>query len=82
MERRAATFDSAFPKLFGARASAKLAHETSQNDEGEEYQTYSVDVIVPRRCRVAAIFEPPGSVRLKSCHAPGDPTDIYYILRK
>ncbi|MBI2492473.1 MAG: hypothetical protein HYV94_10310 [Candidatus Rokubacteria bacterium] len=57
MEQRAAAFDNAFPKFVGGRASAKLTQDTSHNDDGEEYQTYSVDVIIPRRCRVAAIFE-------------------------
>ena len=56
-EKRAAVFDNAFPKFLGARASAQLVVEWGQDDDGESYATYNLDVVVPRRCRAAAIFE-------------------------
>jgi hypothetical protein len=57
MEKRAAAFDNAFPKFAGARSSAKVVHEISYNPDGDEYTSYNVEVIVPLRCRIAALFE-------------------------
>ena len=57
VERRAAAFDNAFPKFLWGHASATIVGEPSYDDQGEEYMTYNVDVAIPIRCRVAALFE-------------------------
>jgi len=57
VEKLAAAFENAFPKFAGARASAKLVHFVSYDENGDEYTTYNVDIIVPLRCRVWALFE-------------------------
>jgi hypothetical protein len=57
MEKRAATFDNAFPKFARARASARVVTEMFTDADGEEHPSYCVEVLVPRRCRAAAVFE-------------------------
>ncbi len=57
IEKRAAAFDNAFPKFAGARASTQVVAYSSTDEDGEPRSSYCVDVVVPRRCRVAAIFE-------------------------
>jgi hypothetical protein len=57
MDARRRAFDNAFPRFAGARASAMVTEDTSYTDNGDDYQIYSVDVTIPRRCRVAAVLE-------------------------
>jgi hypothetical protein len=57
MEKRAATFNDAFPKLFRLRASARVVANTSIGLGREECRSYCAEVVIPRSCRVAAIFE-------------------------
>jgi hypothetical protein len=52
-----ADFESAFPKFAGARVRATKKGEDSVDDDGKVYRTFSADAVVPRRCRIAAIFE-------------------------
>jgi hypothetical protein len=55
MEKHARAFDNAFPKFAGARAYAQAVTERFPDDEGQPI--YDVEIVVPRRCRIAAIFE-------------------------
>ncbi len=57
VERRVAAFDNAFPKFAGARASAQVITEMFTDQDGEQRPSYSVEVVLPGRCRAAAIFE-------------------------
>ncbi len=57
VEARAAAFDNAFPKCLWARTSATVQGELSYTEEGDEYMTYNIDVVVPKRCRIAAAIE-------------------------
>ncbi|MBI1817164.1 MAG: hypothetical protein HYR72_19510 [Deltaproteobacteria bacterium] len=57
VRKRAMAFDNVFPKFACKRASARVVGETFLDDEGETHQNYCVEVIVPLRCRAAAIFE-------------------------
>jgi hypothetical protein len=57
VEERAAAFSNAFPKFLWGRASATIIGDESYNEQGEEYVTYNVDVVIPIRCRAAALFE-------------------------
>jgi hypothetical protein len=51
ISERASAFRLAFPKWARARISAEIVPD--QNDDA----TYSIEVVIPIRCRVAAIFE-------------------------
>ena len=57
VEKRALAFDNAFPKFLWGHASATIVGEQSYDSEGEEYMTYNMNVVIPVRCRVAALFE-------------------------
>jgi len=57
MEKRAGAFKNAFPKFAGARTSTRIVSDTFTSDDGEPHQSFSAEVVVPRRCRVAAVFE-------------------------
>lgn len=57
VEKRAAVFDNTFPKFAGARASARVVTETFTDYDGETHPGYSVEVVIPLRCRAAGIFE-------------------------
>lgn len=57
IEKRAAGFDNVFPKAFRARVSARVLTDTSINSDGEEERSYCVEVVLPRRCWVAATLE-------------------------
>jgi hypothetical protein len=57
MEERAMAFDNAFPKFARARSRAQVIIHTSTDEYGEQTSSYSVEVVIPRRCRLAAIFE-------------------------
>jgi hypothetical protein len=57
VEKRAAAFDNAFPKFLWGHASATIVGEQSFDDQGEEYMTYNMDVVIPIRCRAAALLE-------------------------
>ena len=57
VEKRAAAFDNAFPKFLWGRASATVLSRRGYNDQDEEYTTYNIDVVIPIRCRAAALFE-------------------------
>ena len=57
VERLAAAFDNAFPKFLGARASANIESHESCDEDGREYFSYCIDVVIPRRCRLAALLE-------------------------
>lgn len=57
VEKHAAAFDNAFPKFARARAHAKVVTEMFTGPDGEEHPSHSVEVEVPVRCRVAALYE-------------------------
>jgi hypothetical protein len=57
VEAGAAAFDNAFPKFLWARATTTIRSDPSFNDDGEEYMTYNVDIVRPKRCRIAAAIE-------------------------
>lgn len=57
MEVKAMAFDNAFPKFAGARAGARIVSKTFSDDDGLPNLGYCIEVIIPRRCRIAAIFE-------------------------
>ena len=57
VEKRAAAFNDAFPKFLWGRASATIVGSQSYDDQGDEYMTYNIDVVIPIRCRAAALFE-------------------------
>ena len=50
-------FPNAFPKFARARASATLVSDQNCNEDGDVYRTYAARVIIPVRCRLAAIFQ-------------------------
>lgn len=57
-EEYCSRFPEVFPKFAGARSSAKIRPEQSFNEEGEPAGIrYTVDVEIPIRCRIAAVFE-------------------------
>jgi hypothetical protein len=57
VEARATAFNNAFPKCLGARTTTTIQNDYSANEDGEEYTTYNVDIIIPKRCRIAAVIE-------------------------
>jgi hypothetical protein len=57
VEKYVATFPEAFPKFARARASAEIISAQSQDEEGELHTSYAAKVVIPIRCRVAAIFQ-------------------------
>jgi hypothetical protein len=57
MERRAASFENAFPKFWGGRATVEVVQDTFHDEDGDEHPSYNLDIIIPRRCRAAALFE-------------------------
>ncbi|WP_419657518.1 hypothetical protein [Desulfosarcina variabilis] len=57
MEKKAMAFDNAFPKFAGARAIARTVSEQSSDEDGITRNFHCIEVIIPRRCRIAAIFE-------------------------
>jgi hypothetical protein len=59
VEKRATAFDNAFPKALWARTSARAVREEnpSYDEAGDEHYFYDLEVIIPIRCRLAAIFE-------------------------
>lgn len=50
-------FPDIFPKFARKRVSVKLSISTSFNEDGDPYATYRAKIVIPRRCRVAAIFQ-------------------------
>lgn len=57
MEKNAMAFDNAFPKFACARAGARIVTETFSDDDGQPIPSYHIEAVIPRRCRIAAIFE-------------------------
>lgn len=58
VEKRATDLkNNAFPKVARARVSVKVVRLELPDEDGEEHTFYALDVIVPRICRVAALFE-------------------------
>lgn len=50
-------FPEAFPKFASAKVSAKVISSQSCDEEGEFYMIYAAKVKIPKRCRLAAIFQ-------------------------
>lgn len=57
VEHYVANFPEIFPKFAKARASAKLFSSPSCDEDGEPYTSYRARIVIPKRCRLAAIFQ-------------------------
>lgn len=51
------SFPEAFPKFGGASPSLQLQQEQAQTTQGKSVTTYSAKVVIPKRCRFAAIVQ-------------------------
>ena len=50
-------FPEIFPKFARARASAKVVSSPSCTEDGEPYTSYRASIVIPKRCRLVAIFQ-------------------------
>jgi hypothetical protein len=57
IELYVAKFPEAFPKFARARASAEVVSEQFCDEDGKISMAYAAKVIIPIRCRIAAIFQ-------------------------
>ncbi len=57
VERWVFGFQNAFPKFARARTSARVVNEPFTDDEGDQHVSFAAKIVIPRRCRVAALFE-------------------------
>lgn len=48
---------NAFPKVLGARVSAKIISDQRVDYDGEVCRTYAVEIEIPIRCRLAAVLQ-------------------------
>ena len=56
-EKYVSDFPDAFPKFARARPSMKIDSSESFTEDGESYIWYSVNVVIPERCRLIAIVQ-------------------------
>lgn len=57
VEQQARLLAAVFPKWLRARVTAKAVGHEFWNEEGEPHWSYEVQATIPRRCRLAALFE-------------------------
>lgn len=57
VEQLAARLPSAFPKFARARAKATVHAEPCSDSEGKEYLGWQLKVVIPLRCRIAALLQ-------------------------
>jgi hypothetical protein len=57
VESYVANFPEAFPKFARARASAQVISEQFCEEDGKISTAYAAKVVIPIRCRIAAIFQ-------------------------
>ncbi len=57
IEKYVLNFPEAFPKFARARVSAQVLSRQSCDEDGDVYTVYAAKVVIPIRCRLAALFQ-------------------------
>lgn len=57
VEEYVANFPTAFPKFARARVTAEIISSQSHTEDGEPITTYAAKIVIPRGCRISALFQ-------------------------